>query len=81
MYAMTELSRINRINPDDLSLMNTTDLSDYLKVRTNIAHPQILKDGSWINMGLHIDKDRKGKHYFTDSALIHHRAYELRIET
>ncbi len=61
IYAMTELNRIHRINPDDLSLLNTIDLSNYLKVKTNIAHPQILKDGSWINVGLYVDKDRKGK--------------------
>lgn len=60
MYAMTELSRVNRIDPKDLSLVNTTNLSDYLKVRTNIAHPHVLSDGSWINIGLHINSDKKG---------------------
>ena len=59
MYAMTELNVINRINPKDLSVMSAENLSDHLKVRTNIAHPQILADGSWINMGLHINKDKK----------------------
>jgi carotenoid cleavage dioxygenase-like enzyme len=61
MYAMTELNYINRIDPEDLSVMSSTNIQEYFEVKTNIAHPHSLRDGSWINVGLNIDGKRKGK--------------------
>lgn len=60
LYAMTELNYITRLDPKDLSTISQTNVSEYMDVKTNIAHPQILEDGSWINMGLYVDKEGKG---------------------
>lgn len=64
LYAMTELNRITRVNPDDLSVMSITDVTKYFETKTNIAHPHCLNDGSWINMGVFIDDKRKGFYKF-----------------
>lgn len=63
LYAMTEVSRMSRLNPSDLSIMNTTNLSTYLPdLKTAVAHPHLEKDGGWINCGVSV---RKGKAFYT----------------
>lgn len=64
LYAMTELNYITRLDPKDMSTISQTNISKYLDVKTNIAHPQILEDGGWINMGLYVDENKKGNYRF-----------------
>lgn len=64
LYALTEVNRINRLDPEDLSIISTTDIQEYFKTKTNIAHPITLRDGSWINMGLYVDEKGKGSHLY-----------------
>ena len=63
LYALTEVSRMSRLNPSDLSIMNTTNLSTYLPdLKMAVAHPHLEKDGGWINCGI---STRKGKAFYT----------------
>jgi len=63
LYALTEVSRMSRLNPSDLSIMNTTNLSTYLPdLKMALAHAHLEKDGGWINCGISV---KKGKAFYT----------------
>lgn len=63
LYALTEVSRMNRIDPYDLKILNTTNMSDYVPdLKMAIAHPHLEKDGGWINCGVSV---KKGKAFYT----------------
>jgi carotenoid cleavage dioxygenase-like enzyme len=62
LYALTETNYVCRLNPDNLKIINTGNVTDAIpKARTTIAHPHVERDGSWITMGM----NPKGKvaHY------------------
>ena len=62
LYAMTETNLICRVNPKDLSIISTTNITDYIpSVTTSIAHPHIEPDGSWLVVGINIK--RSPAHY------------------
>jgi carotenoid cleavage dioxygenase-like enzyme len=52
LYALTEERMIVRLDPNDLSVLNSKKLGDYVATSTAIAHPHVDADGSWINIGL-----------------------------
>lgn len=63
LYAMTEITRISRLDPSDLSIMNTVNMANILPdLKSMIAHPHVETDGSWINCGT---SNIKGKMYYT----------------
>lgn len=55
LYALTETSMICRIDPQTLEIINTENLTNYLKTTSSsLAHPHIDKDGSWFSVGMQI---------------------------
>ena len=63
LYALTETTRVLRLEPSNLKIINSTNLSDYIPdIRTSLAHPHIEKNGDWINVGICI---KKGKPFYT----------------
>lgn len=53
LYALVETNFIIRINPKTLQTMERLSVTDYIKTsKTSSAHPHILTDGTWINMGI-----------------------------
>ena len=53
LYALTETGYMCRIDPDTFDVKERLSISDYIKTsKTSIAHPHVLPDGSWINLGM-----------------------------
>jgi carotenoid cleavage dioxygenase-like enzyme len=57
LYALTEERMIVRIDPNDLSIVNTENIREFLPTATAIAHPHVDPHGSWINVGLKMGKE------------------------
>ncbi len=51
---MTETNRMVQVNPRDLSIRDTVNVSKQVEgITTTIAHPHINSDGSWLTMGIY----------------------------
>ena len=63
MYALTETSRICKLDPKNLQILKTIHVTSYIpEATTTIAHPHVENDGSWIICGMNF----KGKNqYYT----------------
>jgi carotenoid cleavage dioxygenase-like enzyme len=57
LYALTEERMIVRLDPNDLSVLNSKNIREFLPTGTGIAHPHVDVDGSWINIGLTMGKE------------------------
>lgn len=63
LYALTETCYLQRINPEDLSVIgDRTNISDYVAMNSSTAHPHVLPDGTVINVGNNW-RHKNGPHY------------------
>ena len=61
LYALTESNLFCRLNPADLNIINTTNITNHIPTAaTTIAHPVVESDGSWITLGM----NKKGQYEF-----------------
>lgn len=57
LYALTETNFICRIDPKTLEVIDHLSVTDFIKTsKTSLAHPHVLTDGSWINMGINTSR-------------------------
>ena len=53
MYALTETNYLMRIDPANLNITKRLSVTKCISTsKTIIAHPHVLEDGSWIDMGM-----------------------------
>jgi len=53
LYALTESSMFTRLDPSNLDVLNTKNLTKYIKPTfSSIAHPHIDSQGNWISVGM-----------------------------
>ncbi|KAK6177601.1 hypothetical protein SNE40_015669 [Patella caerulea] len=50
LWAMTETTKINRVDPETLSKIDQVDVGKYLTIHLATAHPHLDKDGSIYNL-------------------------------
>ncbi|KAK3763666.1 hypothetical protein RRG08_051188 [Elysia crispata] len=55
LFALTESTAINEINPDSLTVKEKSTMKDYLAVHLGTAHPHQLKDGTVIYYGTNMN--------------------------
>ena len=59
---MTETSRICKLDPKNLQILKTINVTSYIpEATTTIAHPHVESDGSWIMCGMNLKYKRQ--HY------------------
>lgn len=64
LYAMTESHLFCKLDPKDLKIVDTVNISKHLpSLRSTIAHPHIERDGTWITMGLNPNRKDKIPNY------------------
>lgn len=57
MYALTETNFLVRVDPKSLNVTGKFSVTDKIPTsNTIIAHPHVLPDGSWIDMGVNLNK-------------------------
>jgi len=65
LYALTESGSVCRIDPQDLRILETVSIKKHItSMATNIAHPHVEKDGSWIQMGWNMVSKAAPKYEF-----------------
>ncbi|KAK3770944.1 hypothetical protein RRG08_032878 [Elysia crispata] len=58
LFALTESTAINEINPDSLTVTEKSRISDYVAVHMGTAHPHKLKDGTAIFYGTNMNPNK-----------------------
>jgi beta,beta-carotene 9',10'-dioxygenase len=65
MYALTETDFLNRVDPQTLEIIEKLNVKDKITTsNTIIAHPHVLPDGSWIDMGVNLSNRLKPAYDF-----------------
>ena len=60
LYALTETNLICKIDPKNLEILKTINVSSYIPTATTtIAHPHVEPDGSWIICGMNTKEKQK----------------------
>ena len=59
LYALTETSRICKLDPKNLEILKTINVTSYIpEATTTIAHPHVESDGSWLICGMSLSGRR-----------------------